>query len=101
MNDLVWEDKEMETLLILQEECAEVSQAVSKCFRFGKEGEWQGKTNRENLEMEIGDVLAMVDILIERCYLSDSNINAARQNKKIKLKQWSNIYDTGRIDKNS
>jgi hypothetical protein len=24
-----------EVLLILQEECAEVTQAVSKCFRFG------------------------------------------------------------------
>jgi NTP pyrophosphatase (non-canonical NTP hydrolase) len=93
-SDVVWELKEMETLLILQEECSEVAQAVSKVFRFGKDGEWEGTTNHQRLESEIGDVLAMVDILIERCYISDESVNAARQAKKEKLKQWSNIYDT-------
>lgn len=98
IDDKIWSYKEMEVLLILQEECSEVAQAVSKCFRFGKDGEWQGKTNRQNLEMELGDVLAMVDILIEKCYLSDSNINEARHNKKERLKTWSKIYDTTRPD---
>ena len=79
-------NQDHEILSITQEECSEVAQAVSKCFRFGKDGEWQGKTNRENLEMEIGDVLAMIDILVERSYLSDWSINEARQNKKDKLK---------------
>ena len=57
-----------ETLLILQEECAEVTQAVSKCFRFGLDNFKPGKpaTNVEHLEVEIGDLLAMIDILVEQ-----------------------------------
>jgi NTP pyrophosphatase (non-canonical NTP hydrolase) len=95
-NDLIWNRKEMETLVILQEECSEVSQAISKCFRFGKDGEWDGTTNKRRLEAEIGDVLAMIDILVENCYISDSEINASRKAKKEKLKKWSKIYDTTR-----
>jgi hypothetical protein len=46
------------------------------------------------LENEIGDVLAMVDILIERNILTQENLNIAKQRKKEKLKQWSSIYDS-------
>lgn len=81
-----------EALLILQEECAEVTQAVSKVFRFGIDDTYSGATNRERLEEEIGDLLCMIDVLVEQCVISDSNINGARQNKKEKLKIWSNIY---------
>jgi NTP pyrophosphatase (non-canonical NTP hydrolase) len=98
MNNIVWEQKEMETLLILNEECGEVAQAISKCFRFGKDGEWDGTTNQRRLEAEIGDVLAMIDILIENSYISDSNVNASRKAKKEKLKKWSNIYGSERTN---
>ena len=98
MNEIVWKQNEMEALLILQEECSEVAQAVSKCFRFGKDGEWDGTTNGRRLEAEIGDVLALIDILVERGFISDSNINASRKAKKSKLKEWSNLYDTGTTD---
>jgi NTP pyrophosphatase (non-canonical NTP hydrolase) len=84
-----------ETLLITQEECAEVTQAISKVLRFGTEKRWPddyAPTNREKLEEEIGDLLAMIDILIEKAYLSDSFVNAARKNKKEKLKKWSSIF---------
>ena len=75
----------MEALLILQEEAGELTQAISKCFRFGKDSEWNGVSNLQRLESEIGDVLAMIDILVERCYISDSNINQAKINKKEKV----------------
>ena len=87
--------------MILQEEAGELTQAISKCFRFGKDGEWNGVTNKKRMETEIGDVLAMIDILIEHGYVSDSNVNGARINKKEKLKKWSNIYDTGTISESS
>ena len=51
-------------------------------------------TNIERVEKEIGDVLCMIDYLIENCYLSDYLINDAKQAKKNKLKEWSNLYDT-------
>jgi NTP pyrophosphatase (non-canonical NTP hydrolase) len=45
-----------EVMSVLQEECAEVIQAVSKINRFGMHGEWQGITNKQSLVTEIGDV---------------------------------------------
>jgi len=79
-----------EALLITQEECAEVTQAISKVFRFGMDAQWpQGApTNKEKLEEEVGDLLAMLDILIEQT-LSDSHVQRARASKRIKLKTWS------------
>jgi NTP pyrophosphatase (non-canonical NTP hydrolase) len=56
-----------EVMLILQEECAEVTQAISKCFRFGPDQMKPGKdrTNVNMLEEEIGDLFAMVELLTE------------------------------------
>lgn len=57
---------------VLQEECAEVIQAISKINRFGLESEWQGVTNKQALITEIGDVLALIDVLMKE---TDININ--------------------------
>ena len=82
-----------EVFCITQEECAEVTQAISKVFRFGidnyKPG--QSKTNKQHLEEEVGDLLAMIDIMVEKCIISDSAVNEARKAKRNKLKQWSSI----------
>ena len=90
MNEVV-----SEAMDILQEECAEVIQAVSKCRRFGLNNVKPGKdrTNLECLEEEVGDLLAMVDILVEKNILSLDNLNAANKAKKEKLKKWSSIYE--------
>lgn len=82
-----------EVFCIAQEECAEVTQAISKIFRFGFESQHpvSGKSNQESLEEEVGDLLAMIDIMVEKCIISDSNVNAARQAKREKLKTWSTI----------
>ena len=82
-----------EILCITQEECAEVSQAVSKIFRFGWDSVHPktGVNNKEHLEEEVGDLLCMVDILIEKCIISDSAVNEARKDKREKLKVWSEI----------
>ena len=82
-----------EILCITQEECAEVSQSISKIFRFGFQSKHPktGIDNKQHLEEEIGDLLAMVDILVEKCIISDSNLNQARKTKREKLKQWSSI----------
>ena len=82
-----------EILLITQEECAEITQAISKVFRFGWESchPKTGINNKEHLEEEIGDLLCMIDILVEKCIISDHKINIARECKRIKLKEWSRI----------
>jgi NTP pyrophosphatase (non-canonical NTP hydrolase) len=91
-------DGNEEALRILQEECAEVVQAVSKVFRFGLDGEHNGYTNRERLEEEIGDLLCMVDILVKKCVLSDAHINSATKMKREKLKLWSNVVQEQQED---
>jgi NTP pyrophosphatase (non-canonical NTP hydrolase) len=86
-------EKNREALIILQEECAEVIQAVSKCYRFGLDNAHKsGATQRANLEMEVGDMLALVDILIEQGVINQSNLDTAKLNKIEKLKVWSALY---------
>ena len=82
-----------EVMDILQEECAEVIQAVSKISRFGLDNYKPGKpkTNREHLEEELGDMLAMIDILHRMDIVSYTNIERAQDAKIEKLKQWSTI----------
>jgi len=83
-----------ETLVILQEECAEVIQEVSKCFRFGIDSMHKdGIVHRAKLEMEIGDMLAMVDILLNQGVITQKNLDLAKQNKVNKLKIYSSIYE--------
>ncbi len=80
-----------ECLNILQEECAEVIQAASKIKRFGLENRKDGelKNNLQNLEMEIGDVLAMIDKCREAGIgLTHEGLEEAREAKKLRLKNW-------------
>ena len=86
--------KEKEVMDILQEECAEVIQAVSKINRFGIDNLKPGKskTNREHLEEELGDMLAMIDIMLELNLVDMNNLEIAKTAKVEKLMKWSNIY---------
>jgi NTP pyrophosphatase (non-canonical NTP hydrolase) len=89
------DDKVKEILLITQEECAEVTQAISKVFRFGLNERWPepiDPTNKERLEEEVGDLLCMIDIMVEKGIISDEKLNKARINKREKLKTWSSIF---------
>ena len=87
-------DNLREILLILQEECAEVTQAVSKCFRFGPDQLKPGKerTNIDMLQEEIGDLFAMVELLTDLDVgVTVEGIQKAKTKKFDKLKQWSNL----------
>ena len=84
-----------DTALNLAEECAEVIVEVSKIRRFGLDTVHHktGQTHKEMLSLEIGDVLAMVDILLEQGVLTSTELDTAKQNKKDKLRKWSSIYE--------
>lgn len=82
-----------EILLITQEECAEVIQAISKVFRFGIDGVHNGVTNQSHLEEEIGDLVCMIDLLMERGIVSAEAVDNAAQAKRLKLAKWSNIKE--------
>lgn len=88
--------KTKEILNILQEECAEVIQAVSKCDRFGIDNFKPGKpkTNREHLAEELGDLQAMIDLCIKFNLVGSEQISIAADNKIAKLKKWSTIFES-------
>jgi NTP pyrophosphatase (non-canonical NTP hydrolase) len=76
-----------EILSILQEECAEVIQAISKVKRFGE------KNNIEQLALEIGDMLYLTDLArIQFQELIDFNHTKHRAMKFAKLRKYSNIF---------
>ena len=80
-------DKLRDTLVITQEECAEVIQVISKIFRFGLD------ENDHRLEDEIGDVLCMIDLLIVQGVINPHKLELAKRIKAEKLKRWSSIYE--------
>lgn len=86
-------DKQTRELMnITLEECAEVTQAISKIFRFGFESchpNNPGYSNKMHLEEEVGDLLCMLQLLEEKGILDPNNVAAAYHNKREKLRIWS------------
>ena len=76
-------NRKQELLIILQEESAEVVQAVSKCFRFG-----ESERNLKDLETEIGDFMGVLKSLIEEQHLDGEKIMAAGEAKIKKLAKY-------------
>lgn len=76
-----------QVMAVLQEECAEVIQAVSKINRFGMHSEWNGVTNKQALITEIGDVVAVLDVLFKQTdiNISDTDLREAINAKLAKL----------------
>jgi len=72
-----------EILTILMEEAAEVTVESSKIIRFNG--------GFERLEAELGDLMCMMEILVERGLINAHNIGQYAQAKRLKLKKWSNI----------
>lgn len=86
-------DIDEEVMAITQEECAEVVQAISKCFRFGFNDLYEGKTNLQRLEEETGDLLCMIQLMIDRGIINESKVYDASVQKRERLKKWSGIFD--------
>jgi len=85
-----------ETLTILSEEAAEVSQATAKLIRFGPYDE----VNVAKLEKELGDLMAVMMILEFYGYVKFNNIHDNIEPKLQKLKKYSKIRNLNKIIKN-
>ena len=77
-----------ELLLVLMEECAEVQVEASKIMRFPS-------NNCQQLEKELGDLYAMINILQEWDLVSWDNIEYQSLRKREKLKQFSHFMGDG------
>lgn len=86
-------EQQKEVLLIVQEECAEVTQAISKIFRFGLKETYQNKSNQERLEEEVGDLMCMIELMQDSGVIDPEFVRTASIKKRIKLEQWSNIFN--------
>jgi len=85
-----------EILSILQEECAEVIQAISKVKRFGC------KNNIDQLALEIGDMLYLTDLArIQFNELIDFDHQEHRRMKFDKLRKYSSIFKESTYDSKS
>ena len=84
-----------ECLNILQEECAEVIQAASKIKRFGLIGKRIDlETNLRHIEAELGDVLAMIDLVRDSGLgLTVEGIERARKDKMERLSKYMHTWD--------
>ena len=90
-------DDTKEILTILQEECAEVIVEVSKCFRFGPDQMMEGLdvTNMQRLQKELGDLQAMIELLVDnKVGVTTQGLKEAKKAKFQKLKLWSNLTIT-------
>ena len=79
---------------VMQEECAEVIQAISKINRFGIDSyhpAHPSTTNRDNLISELGDMMAMVQLLMKvpSLRLTPEEIEVAMHKKFDKMKFWA------------
>ena len=78
-------DYNTELMLITMEECGELVEACSKTIRC------EDYENDERMIEEVGDVLVMIDLMMERGLLKKEDIENRKKIKIEKLKKWSNL----------
>ena len=74
-----------ELLTITMEECGEMIEACSKAIRC------EDYVDNDKLIEEVGDVLCMIDIMVDKGLLSERDLNNRIQLKKMKLLKYSNL----------
>jgi hypothetical protein len=86
---------EIERLAMLAEECCEVVQAVGKVLRHGWDSQspYGGKTNRVTLEREIGNVRAIVNMMLDAKDLRLGDIQSWQRGKRAALPKWTHFQD--------
>ena len=86
---LIDDDKEdlsklQELMVITMEECGELIQACSKAIRCND-------YNNDTLKEEVGDVMCMIDLMVEYDIISKKDLSNGSQLKKMKLLKWSKL----------
>lgn len=83
---------EYERIAVLLEELGEAQQVIGKILRHGYETtnplEENGKTNREKLEMELGDIVCAMGLMVQNEDISDEEIEKRAYSKVPKLNKW-------------
>lgn len=80
-----------EALNLLQEECAEVIQIISKIRRFGLNESYNNKTNVERLTEELTDVQILVNYVND---FVDTYDTEYADSKYQKLTKYTNLFNS-------
>jgi NTP pyrophosphatase (non-canonical NTP hydrolase) len=81
-------NKETQAFVLTMEECGELTQACSKVLRRSRD-----EKSLSDLKDEAGDVLCMIELLVQLGYLNQLDLDERKKFKKLKLKSWSQLYD--------
>lgn len=84
--------RQQELLDLLQEECAEVIQIISKIRRFGFDSEHNGKTNADLLTQELTDFQILTQ-MAETMFGMSTYSYEYSANKVEKLKRFTSLFE--------
>lgn len=87
------ENKLNELMTITAEECAELTQVCMKIVRFGMNEDYKPK--RPWLIEEAGDVLCMLNLMVENDLVTWEELIDRAETKHTKLLKWSNLNAAG------
>ena len=85
MSEMKTLDERQQLMVILMEECGELIQECSKNLRRSE------IFDRQKFKDEVGDVYAMIELLVEWDVLSWDEIENRRDEKRKKLSKWSDL----------
>ena len=86
-------DTQQQLFVIMMEECGELIQQCSKCLR-SPDYNWVHSVtddNHKKLVEEVGDVYAMIELMIKNNNMKWTDVYNRAGVKKEKLKQWSDL----------
>lgn len=89
-------------LVILSEECSEITKEVSKALRFGLDDKEPGQdlTNREKIQQEYTDLMGVIALLVNEGVITNSLDVEGMNNKIQKIKRFMEYSEkSGRLIK--
>ena len=80
-------DTRQQLLVVTMEECGELIEACSKTIRC------EDYEDHPKMIEEVGDVLLLIEMIIDRGLVKQEDIDARKKVKIEKLKKWSNLIN--------
>ncbi len=86
-------DTQQQLFVIMMEECGELIQQCSKCLRqqFDLQDYESDHNRKKKLIEEVGDVYAMIELMVQHKVITWAGIYNRAEVKKEKLEQWSDL----------
>jgi NTP pyrophosphatase (non-canonical NTP hydrolase) len=84
-------NKLQQLMIITAEECGELTQRCSKIVRKYSTSDQIEEDQRVKLLEEAGDVLCMIELMVENGILTNEELGVRVNVKRNKLKKWSDL----------